>query len=166
MDHAIDFLGQHWLVMIDAYSEVPVYLPNNVCLNPDYNQSSRGQFHTFRISAYYCFGQCNHFYFRSVPTVLQGERHCSPYHPATNGADERLIRTFKEALRKSSKPPKQALQEFLLMYHRTPTHCGYSPSELLNGRQIRTKIDTLIPVPLQLPLPKEIYKENSFFQSW
>ena len=155
----------HQLVMIDAYSKYPCIYPTTSVSTQTTIKSSRGQFHTIRISACYCFGQCNHFYFRSVPTVLQGERHCSPYHPATNGADERLITTFKEALRKSSKPPKQALQEFLLMYRRTPTHCGYSPSELLNGRQISTKIVTLIPVPLQLPLPKKS-KENPFFQSW
>ena len=76
-----------------------------------------------------------------------------------NGAAERLIRTLKEALRKSSKPPKQALQEFLLMYRRTPARCGYSPSELLNGRQIRTKINALIPVPLQLALRKKSIKK-------
>ena len=88
----------------------------------------------------------------------------APYHPATNGAAERLIRTFKEALRKSSKPPKQALQKFLLMYRRTPTHCGYPPSELLNGRQICTKIDALIPVPLKLPLPKKSIKKIRSFK--
>ena len=87
----------------------------------------------------------------------------APYHPATNGAAERLIRSFKEALRKSLKPSKQALQEFLLMYRRTPIHCGYSPSKLLNGRQIHTRIGTLTPVPLLLPLPrKSIKKIRSF----
>ena len=38
----------------------------------------------------------------------------APYHPATNGAAERLIQSFKQALRKSSLPPKEALQEFLM----------------------------------------------------
>ena len=50
------------------------------------------------------------------------------------------------------------------MYRRTPTHCGYSPSELLNGRQVCTKIDTLIPVPLQLPLPKKSIKKIRSFK--
>ena len=102
----------------------------------------------------------------SNSTARRGIVHLTgaPYHPATNGAAERLIRTFKEALRKSSKPPKQALQEFLLMCRRTSTHCSYSPSELLNGRQIRTKIDTLIAVPLQLPLPKKSIKKNHSFK--
>ena len=69
----------------------------------------------------------------------------APYHPATNGAAERLIQSFKQALRKSSLPPKEALQEFLMQYRRIPFASGLSPSELLNGRIIRTKIDTLVP---------------------
>ena len=68
----------------------------------------------------------------------------APYHPATNGAAERLIQSFKQALRKSSLPPKEALQEFLMQYRRILFASGLSPSELLNGR-IRTKIDTLVP---------------------
>ena len=69
----------------------------------------------------------------------------APYHPATNGAAERLVQSFKQALRKSDLPPNEALQEFLMQYRRTPLSSGFSPSELLNGRQIRTKIDTLVP---------------------
>lgn len=34
-----------------------------------------------------------------------------------------------------------------MQYRRTPNSTGYSPSELLNSRQIRTKIDTLLPSP-------------------
>ena len=84
------------------------------------------------------------------------------YHPARNGAAECLIRTFKEVLRKSSKA--KALQDFLLMYRRTPTHCGSSPSKLMNGCQIHTKIDTLILVLLQLPLPKKSIKKIRSFK--
>jgi len=71
----------------------------------------------------------------------------APYHPATNGAAERLVQTFKQALKKSDKAPKDALQDFLRNYPRPPLSTGYSPSELLNGREIRTKIDTLLPSP-------------------
>ena len=69
------------------------------------------------------------------------------YHPATNGADERLVQIFKQALKKSDKAPKDALQDFPRNYRRSPLSTGYSPSELLNRRQIRTKIDTLLPLP-------------------
>ena len=67
----------------------------------------------------------------------------APYHPATNGAAERLVQTFKQALKKSSLAVKTALQQFLMQYRRTPLAGGYSPSELLNGRQMRAAIDTL-----------------------
>ena len=55
----------------------------------------------------------------------------APYHPATNGAAERLVQSFKQALRKSSAAPNPALQEFLMHYRRTPLDTGYSPSQLL-----------------------------------
>jgi len=71
----------------------------------------------------------------------------APYHPVTNSAVERLVQTFKQALKKSAKALKDALQDFLRNYRRTPLLTGYSPSELLNGHQIRTKIDTLLPSP-------------------
>ena len=71
----------------------------------------------------------------------------APYHPATNGAAERMVQTFKKAMRKSAESPRAALQQFLMQYRRTPLESGYSPSELLNGRQLRCKIDTLLPSP-------------------
>ena len=74
----------------------------------------------------------------------------APYHPATNGAAERLVQTFKQALRKSSLTPKRALQEFLMQYWRTPTSCGFSPSELLNDWQLRTRINSLLPSPAHI----------------
>ena len=66
------------------------------------------------------------------------------YHSATNGAAERLVQTFKQALTKSSLPPRVATLEFRMQYRRTPLASGYSPSEILNGRQIRCKIDTFL----------------------
>ncbi|KII65532.1 hypothetical protein RF11_15161 [Thelohanellus kitauei] len=70
----------------------------------------------------------------------------SPYHPATNGLAERFVQTFKRALQKSMKGPDDALIEFLLQYRRTPGPDGFSPSERLNGRQIRTYIDIYHPL--------------------
>ena len=69
----------------------------------------------------------------------------APYHPSTNGAAERLVQTFKQARRKSAQLPKKALLDFLLQYRRTPTDSGFFPSQLLNGRQIRTKLDAILP---------------------
>ena len=54
---------------------------------------------------------------------------------------------MKNALKKARSNPKNALQEFLMQYRRTPLSSGYSPSELLQGRQIRARIDVLITTP-------------------
>ena len=49
-----------------------------------------------------------------------------------------------------------------MQYRRTPTACGYSPSELLNNRQLRTKIDTLLPSSTQIPCkPKKMQPEEN-----
>ncbi|XP_067940370.1 uncharacterized protein [Watersipora subatra] len=58
-----------------------------------------------------------------------------------------MVQSFKQALKKSTLPPNAALLEFLMHYRRTPLETGYSPSQLLHGRQIRCKIDTIIPSP-------------------
>ena len=66
-----------------------------------------------------------------------------PYHPATNRAAESLVQSFKQSLRKSSLTPTAAVQEFRRQYCHTPLDAGYSPSELVNGRQIQSDLDTL-----------------------
>lgn len=151
LDHAINFMGTNWLIMVDAYSKYP-------CIHPTSSVSAKatidlleqdfahfGNPHTLVTDNASAFKSeefqnwCNE---RGI-VHLTG----APYHPATNGSAERLVQTFKGALRKSSLPPKKALQEFLMQYRRTPNSSGYSPSELLNSRQIRTRIDALLPSP-------------------
>ena len=78
----------------------------------------------------------------------------APYHSLTNEAAERLIQTFKQTLRKSFKSPKAALVEFLMHYRRTQTSSGYSPSELLNSKQMPTIVDTLLPSPFRMAQSK------------
>ena len=74
----------------------------------------------------------------------------APYYPATNESAERMVQSFKQSLKKSKLPPRPALQEFLMQYRRTPFNTGLSPSQLLNGRQLRTKIDVLLPSPAHI----------------
>ena len=59
----------------------------------------------------------------------------SPYFPQSNGEAERAVGTVKSLLKKSSDPYLA-----LLAYRSTPLQNGYSPSELLMCRTLRTTI--------------------------
>ena len=154
VDHAINFLGSNWLVLIDAFSKYP-------CIHPTSSTSTKST--TELLEQDFAHFGYPHSIVSDNATSFTSEEFQSwcrergiihltgaPYHPATNGAAERLVQTFKQALSKSSLPPQAALQEFLMQYRRTPLADGYSPSELLNGRQIRAKIDTLLPSPAHM----------------
>ena len=151
IDHAINFMGSNWLVLVDAYSKYP-------CIHPTQAVTAKATIELLE-QDFAHFGYPHTLVTDNATTFMSGEfkswckergiTHLTgaPYHPSTNGAAERLVQTFKQSLRKSSLPPRRALQEFLMQYRRTPNSTGYSPSELLNSRQIRTKIDTLLPSP-------------------
>jgi len=166
IDHAINFLGCNWLVVTDAY-------PKYHCIHATQSVSAMstikllqedfGFTHTVvtDCAATFKSEEFQEFCKENGTVHLTG----ALYHPATNGAAERLAQTFKQALKKSAKAPKDALQDFLRNYRRTPLSTGYSPSELLNGRQIRTKIDTLLPSPAHTAQGKQANEATKSQQS-
>ena len=117
LDHAINFLGRNWLVLVDAYSKYP-------CIHPTTSTSSKSTTAILE-QEFAHFGYPHTLVTDNATTFMSQEFQAwckqrgivhltgAPYHPATNGAAERLIQSFKQALRKSSLPPKEALQEFL-----------------------------------------------------
>lgn len=70
----------------------------------------------------------------------------APFHPQSNGAAERAVRTVKDGLRKMQDGPlEDNLMRLLFHYRRTPQKEGKSPSEMLLGYQLRSRLDTCLP---------------------
>ena len=59
----------------------------------------------------------------------------SPYHPQGNGEAERAVKTIKGHLKKDGDPYLA-----LLAYRSTPLEIGYSPSEFIMGRKLKTTV--------------------------
>ena len=135
IDHAINFLGTNWLIVVDAFSKYP-------CIHSTASITSKAtmdllekDFAHFGYPHTLVSDNAQAFLSEDFQTFLseRGIIHLTgaPYHPATNGQAERFIQTFKNSMNKSKLPPNQALQEFLIQYRRTPLESGLSPSELL-----------------------------------
>ena len=71
----------------------------------------------------------------------------APYHPASNGLAERAVQIVKRGLKKViSGDINSRLAKVLLTYRISPqSTTGVSPSELLVGRRLRTRLDLLKP---------------------
>ena len=110
LDHAINFLGSNWLVIVDSYSKYP-------CIHPTSSVSTKATTDLLE-QDFAHFGYPHTIVTEDSSSFLSQEFQawCSergithltgaPYHPATNGAAERLIQTFKQGLVKLSFHPK------------------------------------------------------------
>ena len=84
-------------------------------------------------------------------TAANGIRHTrvAPYHPSSNGLAERAVGTVKNGLKaavETGVTVERALARFLLAYRSSPhAVTGRTPAELLYGRNLRTRLNLLIP---------------------
>ena len=75
----------------------------------------------------------------------------SPHYPQSNGMAEKYVQIVKRIFKKTKLDCRDPLLG-ILEYRTTPLEAGYSPAQLLQGRQLRTTLPTL---PRQLE-PKPI----------
>ena len=75
-------------------------------------------------------------------------RRSAPYHPATNGLAENMVKNVKQWLSKQSCEVRVgvALSEFLRTYRNVPhSTTGRSPAQILFGRALRTRLSFVLP---------------------
>ena len=74
---------------------------------------------------------------------------CTPEHPQANGLAEKMMASIAKLVHASlaeGNDPKIEIQRFLMNYRNTPhPSTGFTPSRLLMGRVMKTKIPCLIP---------------------
>ena len=163
VDFAGPFKGKMWLLLIDSFSKWPEVVEMNdtnatSTINklkhifashglPEQIVSDNGPQFTAKDFKDYC-SSCG---------ILH--KTTAPYHPRSNGEVERLVETFKNSVQKANPISRTEIQDcvtnFLARYRATPhSVTGQTPSELLNGRRLRTLLDLLHPCQTQLQQAK------------
>ena len=89
----------------------------------------------------------------------------APYHPVSNGLAERMVQSFKQAMkagRIGGRSLSHRIANFLLTYRTTPhATTGKSPSQLFLKRDIKTRFDLLKPDCERQVLEKQSQQKSS-----
>ena len=92
LDHAINFLGRNWLVLVDAYSKYPCIYPTTSTSSNSTTAILGTRICSFRVST---TDNATTFMSQEFQAWCKqrGIVHLTgaPYHPATNGAAERCV---------------------------------------------------------------------------
>ena len=151
MDFAGLFMGQNFLVLVDAHSKWIKVFPMSSTTFLAVVERLRVLFAQFGIPQAIVTDDGSAFVSQEFKSFLQsnGIKHVtsSPYHPASNGLAERAVKTFKTGLKKMTDGTTlDKLSRFLFAYRNTPqTTTGVSPAELLLGHRLRSRLDLLKP---------------------
>ncbi|XP_052327850.1 uncharacterized protein K02A2.6-like [Oncorhynchus keta] len=144
---------QHFLVVVDVHSKWMKVFPTQLTTAEKTINLLRHLFASFGLVKELVSDNAPPFTSNDFEMLLKnnGVRHIlsPPDHPASNGAAERSVQTFKKAwtrLQVQSVPIHQRLPRFLFTYRNTPhtvTEC--TPAELFLKRQPRTRLTLLKP---------------------
>ncbi|XP_055522484.1 uncharacterized protein K02A2.6-like [Wyeomyia smithii] len=152
-DFAGPFMGLNFLIIVDAHSKWP-----EVKIIPDMTTETtiermREYFATFGLPSVLVTDRGTQFTSECFQNFLKKNgivhKMGAPYHPATNGQAERYVQTFKDKIKALKCPRSEIhveLQKILMAYRRTVhPSTGKSPSMLVFGRQLKSRIDLMIP---------------------
>ena len=153
IDYAGPFQNSMFLVVFDGHSKWPEVIPTSSTTTSKTIEVLLDLLPRFGIPEQIVNDNGPQFASEEFQAFIKsnGIRHITsaPYHPATNGLAERLVQTFKQALRsmfQSSKPVKEKLTKFLIAYRNTPhPTTGENPVQITLGRPLRTRLDLVKP---------------------
>ena len=147
-----EYNSKHFLVVIDAYSKWPEvrYMSSTSASRLVEILEEIFAFHGFPRLVVSDNGP--QFISHELQEYLTAHRilhhRSAPYHPATNGLAEGMVKNVKQWLRKqvSCSSFTSSLANFLRAYRNVPhTSTGHSPAELIFGRMPRTHLSMLLP---------------------
>jgi len=142
-----------FLIAVDAHSKWPEVIPMASTTSAKTLATLRTIFARNGLPDQVCTDNGPQFVSEDFKAFLQnnGVRHftSAPYHPATNGLEERFVQTFKRGIKamKDDPPKLQNKVDCLLFAYRNAPHAtmGQPPAVLMFSRRLRSKIDLLKP---------------------
>lgn len=152
-DFAGPIHGQYLFILVDAYTKWPeVHVIPNITASTTIIKC-REIFATFGIPLIFVSDSGTQFTSDEFQTFLRinGIKHKrgAPYHPATNGQAERYVQTIKNKLKAiscSKNEMRKEVSNILLAYRRAiHSTTGKSPAMMVFGRQIRSRLDFMMP---------------------
>ena len=153
IDHAGPFMGQLFLIVIDAYSKWMEVYPTSSTSATATIELLRRAFATHGLPDMLVSDNGTGFASKEFGNFMakNGILHvkAAPRHPSSNGLVERSVRTFKDGMKKlegSEGTVHTKLSRLLLAYRSTPqTTAGVTPAELLFNCRLRTRLDLIPP---------------------
>lgn len=167
MDFAGPFQGKMILVVIDSHSKWIEAYPTDSATSTKVIDISRTLFAQFGLPEVLVTDNGSCFVSEEFETFLakNGIKHVTsaPFHPATNGLAERAVQVVKKGLKKEKGGTMSSrIAKVLMAYRTTPqSTTGVSPSELLQGRRIRTRLDLLKPSVTERVEPRQLKQKLS-----
>lgn len=153
VDYAGPFYGSYYFILVDAYSRWPeIYITSDMTTKTTKN-ICREIFSRFGMPTYLVSDNGRQFVSEDFESFLKqnGIKHIltAPYHPASNGLAERYVQTLKQSIRAINPEPQDKQRELckiLLQYRKMPhSITKQSPSFLMFGREIKSRLDLLKP---------------------
>ncbi|GBN52712.1 Uncharacterized protein K02A2.6, partial [Araneus ventricosus] len=153
----IDFAGpifEHmFLLIVDAHSKWLEVYPMKITTTKKTIECLRDSFARFGLPRVLVSDNGSQFTSYEFQRFMQsnGIKHktSAPFKPSSNGQAERYVATLKQSLRAMQKYEgsiQQKLSTFLLQYRKAPNATtNHSPAMLFLKREIRTRIDLLLP---------------------